>query len=55
MTIYEQIIAIYSELTEIDFGPNGSIRIQDDSDGKGAYIAVWNYSKPIPKGLKLGK
>jgi hypothetical protein len=55
MTIYEQIIATYSELTEIDFGPNGSIRLQDDSDGSGPYIAKWEYSKPIPKGLKLGK
>jgi hypothetical protein len=29
--------------------------LQDDADGKGAYIAAWNYSKPIPDGLKLGK
>jgi hypothetical protein len=55
MTLYEQIIAIYPELTDEDFGSNGSIRIQDDSDGLGAFIATWEYSKPIPKGLKLGK
>jgi len=27
----------------------------DDSDGLGAYIAKWEYPKPIPAGLKLGK
>jgi hypothetical protein len=26
-----------------------------DSDGVGAYIAKWEYSKPIPSGLTLGK
>ena len=56
MTLYEQIIAIYPELTDNDFHASfGSILLQDDSDGVGAYIAKWEYSKPIPKGLKLGK
>jgi hypothetical protein len=31
------------------------IILQDDSDGVGAYIAEWKYSKPIPEGLTLGK
>ena len=31
------------------------IYLCDDADGKGAYITKWNYSKPIPEGLKLGK
>jgi hypothetical protein len=55
MTIYETILATYPELTEKDFGIIGSIQLQDDSDGEGAYVAVWEYSKPLPKGLKLGK
>lgn len=55
MTLYEQIIAIYPELTDADFGQNGTILLCDDSDDKGAYIAKWDYSKSIPDGLKLGK
>lgn len=55
MDLYETIIGVYPELTELDFGHFGSIALQDDADGEGAYIASWTYSKPIPKGLKLGK
>lgn len=55
MTLYEQLITEYPELTDSDFGINGVINLQDDSDGLGAFIAKWEYSKPIPAGLKLGK
>ena len=55
MSLFDEIIAVYSELTSADFGVNGSIELWDDSDGEGAYIQKWEYSKPIPKGLKLGK
>jgi len=55
MTIYETILAAYPELTEKDFGIIGSIELQDDSDGQGVFIAKWEYSKPLPNGLKLGK
>ena len=55
MTLWEQIMAVYPELTDNDFGQNGTITLQDDSDGLGAYIAKWEYAKPIPAGLKLGK
>lgn len=55
MNLWEQIMEVYPELTPNDFGVNKTIHLQDDSDGLGAYIAQWNYSKPIPKGLKLGK
>jgi hypothetical protein len=55
MELFEQIIATYPELTTEDFGLRGTIMLQDDSDGLGAFIAKWEYSKPIPKGLKLGK
>ena len=55
MSLYEIIISEYPELTNDDFGINGTISLQDDTDGQGAYIKEWNYSKPIPKGLSLGK
>ena len=54
VNMYDQIIAVYPELTFNDF-INGTIMLQDDSDGKGPYIREWNYSKPLPAGLKLGK
>ena len=53
MALYEQIIAVYPELTDKDF--HTVILLQDDADGIGAYIAKWQYSKPIPDGLSLGK
>lgn len=44
MTLYDRIMAIYPTLTQADFGPfNGTIRLQNDSDGKGDYIAAWNH------------
>jgi len=55
MTLYEQIIAAYPELTDADFGSFGCIELQDDSDGQGAFIAKWEYSKPLPNGMKVGK
>lgn len=54
MELWEKITEVYPELTSEDFG-RGSIELRDDSDGAGAYIAKWEYSKPIPAGLKLGK
>jgi hypothetical protein len=56
MGLFEQITEAYPELTNEDFyRTTGVINLQDDSDGVGAYILKWEYSKPIPKGLKLGK
>jgi hypothetical protein len=53
--LYEQIIAIYPELTDADFDFRwGQIQLKDDGDGI-QYIAKWEYAKPIPKGMKLGK
>ena len=55
MDLFTQITETYSELTFLDFQPDlGSITLKDDGDGI-QYIAKWNYSKPIPAGLKLGK
>jgi hypothetical protein len=55
MNIYEIIIAELPELENSEEFRNGNIILQDDSDGIGAYIRKWNYSKPIPNGLTLGK
>jgi hypothetical protein len=56
MEIYETIMDAYPELTYLDFQPPmGSIFLRDDSDGKGVYIEKWEYSKPLPDGLKIGK
>ena len=56
MTLYNQILEVYPELTEEDFYPmTGTITLRDDSDGLGTYISKWDYSKPIPEGMKLGK
>jgi hypothetical protein len=53
MSLYDEIIAVYSELTSVDFSTK--IILQNDSDGIGDYIAKWEYSQPIPEGLTLGK
>ena len=55
MTLYETITTTYSELIGTPSFMNGTITLQNDSDGLGDYIAEWNYTKPIPDGLKLGK
>lgn len=55
MDLWQKIVETYPELTNADFGRFGTVRLQDDSDGVGAYIAKWEYSKPIPEGLHLGK
>ena len=54
MELYEKIMSVYEDIKTSDF-IDGTIILQDDSDGVGAYIAKWNYSKPIPDGLTLGK
>ena len=45
MTLYEKIKSIYSQLTNEDFNIllGGTIIIQNDSDGKGDYIAKWEH------------
>jgi hypothetical protein len=41
MTLYDKIIAIYPELTSMDFMT--VITLQNDSDGNGDYIAKWDH------------
>jgi hypothetical protein len=53
MTLYEKIISIYPELATFDFA-RGSITLQNDSDGKGDYIAKWEHptlAKPTDEEL----
>jgi len=54
MSLYEQIIKIYPSLTDKDFGADGTISLQNDSDGKGDYIKFWNHpSLPQPTQQQL--
>ena len=41
MTLYEKIKTLYPDLTDRDF--MDTIRLQNDSDGKGDYIAKWEH------------
>ena len=43
MTLYEKIISLYPELTLEDFNLRGTITLQNDSDGRGDYIAKWEH------------
>jgi len=56
MELWEQIIQAYPELGENGYGAfTKQIILRDDSDGLGAYIEKWEYSKPLPEGMKVGK
>ena len=53
MTLYEKIIQLYPELAEFDFAA-GVISLQNDSDGRGDYIAKWEHptlAKPTQEQL----
>jgi hypothetical protein len=55
-TLFDKITEIYPELsTDRTAFHNFTIVLQDDGDEVGAYIAKWEYDKPIPEGLSLGK
>lgn len=44
MTLYEKIKQIYTSLSDSDFHPDGGcISLQNDSDGRGDYIAKWEH------------
>ena len=56
MSIFDKIIESYPELAENQLKAFEQIIVlQDDTDGNGVYLAQWNYEKPIPDGLTLGK
>jgi hypothetical protein len=46
MTLYDKIMAIYPQLEQQDFIT--TISFQNDSDGKGDYIAKWEHTLPRP-------
>ena len=52
MNLYEKIMAIYPQLEQQDFII--TIRLQNDSDGKGDYIAKWEHTLPRPTDEQLG-
>ena len=42
--LYDKIISLYPSLNDADFDPiKGTITLQNDSDGKGDYIAKWEH------------
>jgi hypothetical protein len=41
MTLYDKIMALYPALTQQDFLT--TITLQNDSDGRGDYIAAWDH------------
>ena len=52
MTLYDKIIQLYPSLTQQDFMT--VITLQNDSDGKGDYIAKWEHptlAKPTQEQL----
>ena len=57
MTLYDKIKTIYPELIDTEFNPiTGTIILQNDSDGKGDYIAKWDHpTLPRPTEAQLGK
>ncbi len=56
MALREKIIIIYPQLTNVDFDHwQGTIILQNDSDGKGDYIKEWNHpilAKPTDEQLE---
>jgi hypothetical protein len=43
MNLFQKIMALYPSLTPQDFNINGTIVLQNDSDGKGDYIKSWTH------------
>ena len=55
--LYDKVKTIYPQLEDTDFMPfTGTILLQNDSDGKGDYIAKWDHpTLPRPTDAQLGK
>jgi hypothetical protein len=54
MTLPEKIKLLYPSLTDADFDLRGTVLLQNDSDGKGDYIAKWEHptlAKPTAEQL----
>jgi hypothetical protein len=50
--LYDKIMAIYPQLEQQDFMT--TIILQNDSDGRGDYIAKWEHTLPRPTDEQLG-
>ena len=51
----DKIKTIYPSLTDEDFSPRNTITLQNDSDGRGDYIAKWEHpTLPRPTDEQLG-
>ena len=53
MTLAQKILQIYPELQSMRNVFTDLIILQDDSNGQGPYIKVWNYSEPEPTKSQL--
>lgn len=52
-TLYEKLAAAFADdLEAFNYAIfRDKIKLQDDLDGTGEYIAAWDYSSPIPSAL----
>ena len=59
MNLYEQITTIYPELADQQqLFIDGTITLQNDSDGRGDYIREWNHPtlpEPTPEQLEAAE
>ncbi len=57
MSLFDKIFQIYPALTASDFMPTlGTISLQNDSDGRGDYIARWEHPDyPCPTDAQLAE
>ena len=51
MTLLEKIWVAYPEIDKDYTLFPDTITLRDDADGKGAYIKVWEYDKPLTEEL----
>jgi len=52
MSLFEKIIAAFPELEgQYPLFTGNPILLQNDADGTGAYIKVWEYEKPLTEEL----
>lgn len=49
-SLYEKLAAEFAdELEAFNYAIfRDKVKLQDDADGSGEYIAAWDYAKPIP-------
>jgi len=53
MNLVDKIKTLYPTLVDEDFYPEGTIHLQNDSNGKGDYIKSWTNSNPQPTDTQL--